>query len=164
MYNFQYLYIKLSIIIKNLRCIQGNWSKNSVTIDGTSHDYQGNKYGGNGGTKQDPIHTVDEQLTRISGRYGDYYGTMAIKFLEFRTSQNTYRFGNPGDTEDTAFTLPVGSDVHLEDWNHYWKYLWKTWKHNFLIKSFGLEVSNQVFYYWKHKMHITACGCYLWWW
>ena len=48
------------------------------------------------------------------------------------------------------------SDVHLEDWKHLWKHHWKVWKHNLLIKSFGLEASNQVLYYWKHKMHNTA--------
>ena len=50
----------------------------------------------------------------------------------------------------------LGSDVHLEDWKHLWKHLWKVWKHNLLIKSFGLEASNQILYYWKHKMHITV--------
>ncbi|RIA85232.1 hypothetical protein C1645_831087, partial [Glomus cerebriforme] len=82
-----------------------------VTLDGASHDFQGNKYGGNGGTKQELTLAVDEQLTRISGRYGNYEGIITVKFLEFRTSQNTYRFANPGDrgdTEDAAFTLPVG--------------------------------------------------------
>ena len=39
----------------------------------------------------------------------------------------------------------MSSDVHLEDWKHLWKHLWKVWKHNLLIKSFGLEASNQIF-------------------
>ena len=52
--------------------------------------------------------------------------------------------------------------VHLEDWKHLWKHHWKVWKHNLLIKSFGLEASNQVLYYWKHKMHITANRLYKW--
>ncbi|RIA85227.1 Jacalin-like lectin domain-containing protein [Glomus cerebriforme] len=81
---------------------------NIVTLDGASHDYEGNKYGGNGGKKQELVLAIDEQLTRISGRYGDSGGVTTIKYLEFQTSQSTHHFGGIGDTEDIAFNLPVG--------------------------------------------------------
>ncbi|RIA85233.1 hypothetical protein C1645_831088 [Glomus cerebriforme] len=82
---------------------------NIVTLDGTSNNYQGNKYGGSGGVKRDIIFADGEQLTRISGRYGKYSNCTKIGYLEFRTSKNTYRFGNDsGDTGKIAFTFPVG--------------------------------------------------------
>ncbi|RIA85489.1 hypothetical protein C1645_741534 [Glomus cerebriforme] len=104
-----------SITIKKIEIQSGGFvdnlqfTYNIVTLDGASHDYKGNKYGGNGGTKHDLIFNDDEQPTRISGKYGDYIGSIVIKYLEIQTSQKTYTFGDRVNRiEDTAFNLPVG--------------------------------------------------------
>src|ERR1700722_7767757 len=46
---------------------------NIMTTEGESQEFQGNKFGGDGGTRQDLILTVNEQLMGISGRYGIFF-------------------------------------------------------------------------------------------
>ncbi|RIA82044.1 hypothetical protein C1645_789136 [Glomus cerebriforme] len=80
-------------------------------MDGISHDYVGNKYGGNGSGRQSYTFSDDEQISRISGRYGKYLNyTAIVKYLEISSQKRTYRFGTPsGDTLDTTFILPGGA-------------------------------------------------------
>ncbi|RIA81757.1 hypothetical protein C1645_836459 [Glomus cerebriforme] len=84
---------------------------NVVTMDGVSNNYQGNKYGGNGGSaKYFPL-AVGEQLLKISGTSGPYtspsYSGTTILYLEFQSSDKTLSYGNHYPDEQ-AFSFPAG--------------------------------------------------------
>jgi hypothetical protein len=91
--------IKVGEVIDSLQFVY-----NVVTEDGMSHYHKGNNCGGSGGKEKHIDFANDEQIKKISGRYGKFEEAEVIKYLEFQTSRAPYSFG-VNSPEDSLFTL-----------------------------------------------------------